>query len=171
MHKFKKGDRYKVWNQNMKGERFMEGIGILFEKNPISDTGDDSECWLVSFEGSESEGHFYRNIYPKDKVVEMKRIMQLTKKMLPFLKTDHMDKLAILTDLVTFVDTHGYESFEAMERFTTFCLDKRNADLIPCKPSDYLAINVSHDLAGCDDALMTPRTLSWAESQEEVSNG
>ena len=63
-------------------------------------------------------------------------------------------KINIAVSIDKFEQTHGNEALKAMGRFVDWARKNKNENL-------WMATSIVHDLNGCEDALMYPRTSSY----------
>jgi len=82
--------------------------------------------------------------------------MQLEKKILKYLEKYGWTAMDVGIALMKFKETHGEDKVKAMERF----IEKAEADKDRF-PDSMIAVTLGHDLKGCEDALMSPRTSSY----------
>ena len=85
--------------------------------------------------------------------VEKTDSYSMVKRILPYLTKYGWGPVDIGIALMKFEETHGKDAVGAMARFITWAEENQQRDII--------GSTLGHDLNGCEDKLMCPRTSSY----------
>ena len=81
-------------------------------------------------------------------------IMEVERRLHKYLEPHGWSRMDVGISLMKFGDTHGEDAVQALDRFITWAEEHNQPDMM-------LATTIGHDLSGCEDALMLPRSSRY----------
>lgn len=85
---------------------------------------------------------------------QAREVVGVERQVASFLLGRGWERIDIGVAMMHFEETHGIEAVRALGRFINWAEAQH-------KTADWIATQLGHDLNGCQDALMSPRTRNY----------